>query len=321
MSSKSEYIDFYAGHPDISIFSSPWWLDATAGENNWDVILVYDNQKHIIASFPYVRIRGKFGSKEIGMPLLTQKMGPYILYNNQLSYTKKIGYEHRIYNEIIAQIPKFDFFSVCFDQDYKNWLPFHWNGFDCTPRYSYKLFDIKNTDAVFAGLDKVKRNYIKRARQNFTLRYDLPIDDFYDYFEDVVRKRGDKVNYSRALLTDIYKAVYEKNRGRVLYCTDNESGEIAAIQLIVWDNNAAYALVGIRSKKYNSSGSTEYLLFECIKYAANFVDVFDFEGGMLKGVEESYRKFGTQQTEYYNISKENRIIFPLLKKIKNKFCH
>lgn len=49
---------------------------------------------------------------------------------------------------------------------------------------------------------------------------------------------------------------------------------------------------------------------------------------MIKGVEESYRWYGTNQTEYYNISKINtpliilgRDAFAVLSCIKNKLKH
>lgn len=309
------YIDFYKKHPDICIFSAPWWLDAVVGVGNWDVIFVNDKNNNIIATFPYVKSKGRLGTTEIIMPHLTQKLGPYIVYDKNLSYTKRIGYEHKIYENIIAQLPKFDFFSINFDQNYKNWLPFYWAGFNCAPRYSYRLYNIKNINNIYSKISNSKRKYIDSGKQKFTLHYDLPANDFYDYFELVVSERGDKVNFSRKLFDDIYNAVYEQNSGRVLYCIDNETGKIAAVKFVIWDSKTAYALVGIRTKEFNNSCSYEFLTFECIKYASKYVSEYDFEGSMIKGVEEAYRLYGGTQIEYYNISKENRFLLPILKRL------
>lgn len=320
MTNKEQYIDFYAKHPDICVFSAPWWLDAVAGSKNWDVILIKDKGENIIASFPYAISSTQFNGMQLSMPQLTQKLGPYIVYGpNKMSEIKKIAFEHKIYNQIIELLPKFDLFLINFDQGYKNWLPFYWAGFQQTTRYSYRLSNLKDIDTIFSNFDKAKRQKVKRGMENFILCYDLSLDDFYNYFENVIHSRGGKVSYTKDLLSSIYRAVYEHNSGRVLYCRDKKTGEIGAIQLLVYDSTCCYCLEGIREKKFNTSGSTEYLLYECIKYASQFVDIFDFEGSMIKGVEESYRTYGAIQTEYYSISKENSKVLPLLRAIRDLF--
>lgn len=318
MTNREKYIEFYNQHPDICIFSSPWWLDSVAGKENWDVVLVQDKGENIIASFPYVVSYGKLHGKNLTMPQLTQKLGPYMVYgSNKMSEMKRIAFEHKVYNQIINMLPRFNWFSISFEQSYKNWLPFYWAGFQQTSRYSYRLSNLKDIDGIFAGFDKAKRQKVKRGIENFTLCYDLSLDDFYNYLEKVIVSRGEKVSYSKEVLSLIYNEVYEHNAGRVLYCKDKITGEIGAIQLLVYDSTVCYCLVGIRDKKFNSLGSTEFLFYECIKYASNFVDIFDFEGSMIKGVEESYRTYGAHQTEYYSITKENSKIKPLLRALRN----
>ena len=103
MSNKEKYTQFCAEHANIPIFSQPWWLDAVCPDS-WDVILIERNDS-IIASFPYFfhvikAAKGILKFSNVGMPPLTQKLGPYIIYNN-ITENKKIKYEHEIYNEII----------------------------------------------------------------------------------------------------------------------------------------------------------------------------------------------------------------------------
>jgi len=55
------------------------------------------------------------------MPPLTQKLGPYILYNsNKKTENKIIEYEHEIYNNIISELPKCDSLLINFDWKNKN---------------------------------------------------------------------------------------------------------------------------------------------------------------------------------------------------------
>lgn len=314
MTNKEKYCNFYKSHPDICVFSAPWWLDAVAGDA-WDLILIEEGGS-IIASFPYVYTKGKLGIKKIEMPQLTQKLGPYIVYKEKTSYSHKIEYEHDLYQKIIDALPVYDEFHINFDQYYKNWLSFYWRGFSQSTLYSYRLTEIKNYEIVFKNFAKYKRQKIKKGESLFTVKYDLPANDFYDYFLDAIKTRNDTVGFSFELFTSIYNAVYENHQGKVFYCIDSENN-IHAVAFIVWDQSVAYYLIGMRKPEYANSGGTEFLIYEMIKYVSQFVDVFDFEGSMIEGVEQSFRYFGTQQTEYYSISKVNNKLLKLYRALRS----
>jgi hypothetical protein len=99
------------------------------------------------------------------------------------------------------------------------------------------------------------------------------------------------------------------NAGTILYTVDSENVTHGAL-FVVWDNSAMYALTYSFPDKYRSSGVGDFLMFNAIKLAATVTKSFDFEGSMLEGVEQSYQRFGTEPSEYYQIS---RISCPLLK--------
>jgi hypothetical protein len=312
ISNKERYIQFCVDHPDIPIFSQPWWLDAVCPDS-WDVILIERNDK-IIASFPYHKVKTRKQITYIGMPPLTQKLGPYIVYDsNKNTENKKIGYEHEIYNEIIDKLPKYDIFTINFDWKYKNWLPFYWKGYRQTTRYTYILDNIKDHEYIYT---QYKIQKIQKAKKVLTFHTDLSKEIFYSYFSDVVKERGDTISFSRELFYQLCNMLYDHNAGRLFYCIDSEKN-IHAINLTIWDNECAYYLSAMRKKEYNTSGGTEFLVDETIKYVSQFVNRFDFEGSMIKGVEESYRYYGTRQTEYYNIYKCNNPIIRILRAIKD----
>ena len=314
MTNKERYREFYKSHPDICVFSAPWWLDAVAG-NAWDVILIEDSGS-IIASFPYVYTKRKLGIKKIEMPQLTQKLGPYFVYKENMSYSHKIKYEHSLYQKIIDNLPYYDEFHINFDQYYKNWLSFYWSGFSQSTLYSYRLTEIKDYETLFKNFANYKRQKIKKGKNLFTVKYDLLANDFYDYFLGAIKTRDVVIGFSFELFMSIYNAVYAANQGKVFYCIDS-ANNIHAVALIVWDNTTAYYLIGMRKPEYTNSGGTEFLIFEVIKYVSQFVDIFDFEGSMIKGVEEAYRYFGTQQTEYYSISKVNNKLLKLYRALRS----
>ena len=238
MNDKEKYLQFYKLHPDIPIFSSPWWLDAVCGKNGWDVIIIEKNGE-IYATFPYCKKICRFKSLHIIMPPVTQKLGPYFVYEkNMLSENKRISFEHEMYQAIIERLPKYKYFCLNFSQTYKNWLAFYWAGFQQTSFYSYQIKNIKDYESVKKGYTKSKRYEIPKARKNLIIKYDLPADVFFDYFESVIKSRNEIMHYSRDLFYSIYKAVYENNAGRVFYCED-KNGNIHAINLTVWDSKTA----------------------------------------------------------------------------------
>lgn len=87
----------------IPIFSQDWWLDAVCGEENWDVIII-EKGGIIVASMPYALVK-QWGFTVAGMPLLTQKLGPWIKYPDNQSYAKRLEYEKKIINKLIENIP------------------------------------------------------------------------------------------------------------------------------------------------------------------------------------------------------------------------
>jgi hypothetical protein len=311
LTNKERYVQFCAEHHDIPIFSQPWWLDAVCPEQ-WNVILIEDGDR-IVASFPYYKTKIRRIFTHIGMPSLTQKLGPYIVYDaNIITESKKIKYEHEIYNAIMDKLPKVDSISINFDWKYKNWLPFYWQGFKQTTRYTYIIDNLTDHDIIFKNYHSSKRKKINKAKDFLTLKEDLSKELFYDYFEKVIRKRDETVSFSKSLFYRIYDAIYKHQAGKAFYCVD-KGNNIHAIKLIVWDSESAYSFIGMRKKDFNVSGGTEFLTDQVIKYVSKFVRKFDFEGSMIKGVEESYRYYGTHQTEYYQISKCDN---PILRTIR-----
>ena len=145
MENKKRYILFCNEEINMPIFSIPWWLDAVCGPENWDVILV-EKGDEIVASFPYYIKKGKLGMTYITMPILTQKLGPYIKYPINQKYSSRLSYEKEVMLEIINRLPAFDYFNMHFDYRYLNWLPFYWRGFLQTTRYTYVIEDISDSE-------------------------------------------------------------------------------------------------------------------------------------------------------------------------------
>jgi hypothetical protein len=287
----------------IPIFSRDWWMDAVCEEENWDVILVKKGVQ-VVAALPYYFI--KRGKKiKICQPLLTQTNGVWIKYPDNQKLSKRLSYEKEILKEIIDSLEKLPIHSYNqnFKYNFTNWLPFYWRNYKQTTRYSYVISNITNAEEIFKNFDHAKRQNIRKAEKVVKVKYDLDYRKFYENHKMTLLDQNEIISYSYKLFSRIYNACYERNQGKVFYAED-ESNNIHAALFIIWDENSAYDLISTIDPKFRYSGASNLLVYEAIKYTSNYTKVFDFEGSMIENVENSFRQFGTEQKQYFNISKK-----------------
>lgn len=299
---KEKYRKLCREEPSIPVFSRDWWLDAACGEDNWQVMLIED-QGRIIASMPYF-IRYAMGTKILSQPRLTQKLGPWIRYENDMSYPGRLGYEIDVMNRLIDKLPAFDLFRQKFDYTVTNWLAFYWNGFRQQTAYTYVIDDISDPDQVFSTFSQLKKRDINKAEKRVEIRHDLPAEDFYRHHEYSLAQQKKRISYSFEHFRRLYEAGIKNNAGRTSYAVDGNDN-ITAAMYTVWDSNSAYHLIYSIDPRYRNSGSSSLLVYEMIRYLSGKTEKFDFEGSMIKNVEYSYRKFGTRQVPMFRICKIN----------------
>ncbi len=119
-----------------------------------------------------------------------------------------------------------------------------------------------------------------------------------------LRQQGATIGYSFEVFRRMYDAAYANNAGRTIYAIDAE-GNLHGALFNIWSGNVAYDLISTIDHRFRNSGAATLLVYEMIKYLSDKVKVYDFEGSMMEGVENSFRQFGTTQTPYMAISKDN----------------
>ena len=77
---------------------------------------------------------------------------------------------------------------------------------------------------------------------------------------------------------------------------------------LVFDRKSAYYLISTIDPEHMSSGSHTLLLKHAIEFCAGRTCKFDFEGSMIKGVENSHRHFGPIRKPYFRISRDLRVM-------------
>lgn len=298
---QMKYRALCAQEPSIPLFSQAWWLDSTAEKGAWDVALVFENDQ-IVASMPYV-IKRKFGFTIITQPSLTQHLGPW-LRPSAAKYSRQLGLQKKRIQDLLLQLPECDHFQQSWHWSLTNWLPAYWLGFQQTTRYTYIVSDLNDLDQVLSNFDGSYRNKIKKAEKIVTLKYDLPIDSFYEVNALTFNRQKIKMPYSVEFIRHHDQILAQMGKRKIFYAQDAE-GKIHSALYLTWDANSSYVHMVGEDPELRNSGAGILLIWEAMKYTKNELGLqrFDFEGSVMENVEPVRRDCGGVQTPYFTITK------------------
>ncbi len=293
------YRQFCHSEPNLPLFMQDWYLDAVCENGSWDAITIDRNGK-TIAVFPYFLKKKGFWHYII-MPKLCKFLGPYIIaeYRGNSEETK-------LYEALLLQLPaKLAIFLQDTNYTFENWLPFYWNGYQQTTRYSYLLDLLPDEQALYKGIDKNYRQKIKKASQLVTVTQTPDVAALFALVSASFKRQNAPPPYSYAFLEKLYQALTAHHACRMFFAKDIVTGQIHSAALLVWDQQAAYYLISGDEPSLRQSGSAVLLKWESILYAKQVLGlpIFDFEGSMIQRLEMGRRAFGAVQKPYFRIQK------------------
>lgn len=310
MTNKERYRLFCKQELDIPIFSKDWWMDAVCGEENWDVLLAKRNDE-IIASMPY-HVHKKSILKYISQPKLTQTNGIWIKYPQNQKYSSRLDYEKKVMFDIIKQIESLniDYFNQYFHHSITNWLPFYWNGFKQTTRYTYIIDKTKDLEGLYQSFSKSVRKNIKKAQDLLKIEYSEDIEEFYHINKMTFSRQNMPTPYSLDFIKRLDLACKSRGYRKIILAKDKDDNIHTAIY-VVWDQNAMYLLMSGSNPNYRDSNAKNLLVWEALKIASELDLDFDFEGSMIESISDYNRSFGAHLKPYFSISKTNSKLLKL----------
>lgn len=285
----------------VSLFQQPWWLRAVA-PRRWGVVEAWIGGD-LRARMPYV-VERRMGLTLLKMPPLTQTLGPWFAPSAG-KYVSRLGRQKELMNELVAQLPPFDHFHQNLHPSVTNWLPLYWRGFEQTTRYTYRLDDLSDEEAVWKGCSDVLRNQVRKAKKTVEVKTGLSIERFLDLHEATFRRQGLPLPYSRDLVRRLDRACAAQDARRIFHAEDAQ-GRVHAAVYVVFDDRCAYYLMSGSDAELRKSGALALLLWRAIRFAATVTKSFDFEGSMLEPVERFFRAFGAVQTPYFEVTGSSR---------------
>jgi hypothetical protein len=293
------YDEFVAKSPQGSVFAHRWWLDAVAPGRYQ--IFVARKGSQLDAVWPIVRSEVD-GEVHVHMPAITQKLGIMFAATDAKPVEAQSA-RQKYCADLIDQLGPTTTFFQNFHENFTDWLPFYWNGFTQTTRYTYVLEDISDSEVVWNGMRTNHRRVIRRAqRLGIQITDTLPLEDFLTLYHMTFSRQGVPPLADDDTIRRIDAAVLA-NAGRKIFAGVDANGNPHAAVYVVWADGTAYYLMGGSDPELRESGAQLLAFWEAIKFAKNVAKRFDFEGSMLPNIERNFRGFGTRQLSYFSIMK------------------
>lgn len=315
MGNKQNYIQLCSSERSIPIFSRSWWLDVVCGPENWDVALV-EKGGEVVAAMPYY-LKRRFGLTLLLQPPLTQTLGPW-LRPSSAKCAQALGLQKDLMNALIDQLPEYDLFNQNWHYSITNWLPFYWNGFQQTTKYTYILPDLYDIKQLWNNLQGNIRRDIRKAENRFELhvKEGLELGTFLNLNNMTFHRQGLELPYTIKQVSDLDNACND-HQCRKIWIAEDSDGLPHAGVYIVWDENSAYYLMGGGDPELRNSGATSLCMWHAIMHASNVTKRFDFEGSMIEPVERFFRGFGATQVPYFSVTKKPSILLRLREALFN----
>jgi hypothetical protein len=295
----STYDELVDRSPQGSIFARRWWLEAVAP--GMYEILEIKGKEGIQAAWPIVHRNGD-GAKHICMPALTQKFG--ILFAPSDARPAEVqARNQKLATELISKLGDAASFHQHFHENFTDWLPFYWQGFIQTTRYTYVLEDVSDLNVLWNNVRQKTKTEIRKAQKlGIHIKDDLDLAQF----SEVIRKTFARQNRN-PLASDEFvcrlDAACSKNAGRKIFAGVDSQGRVHAAVYVAWAGNTAYTLMGGGDPELRQTNAYRLVSWEAMIFASSIAKRFDFVGSMLPQVEPVFRGLGAKQVPYFSITK------------------
>lgn len=185
-----------------------------------------------------------------------------------------------------------------------NWLPFFWNGFKQTTRYTYIIDSGQSTEQIWDGTNANIRTDIRKAEKQVEIIEESEINRFLQLQHITYNQHGIKFPYPEEMLLRIDDECSKRGLRKILLAVDSQN-QVHAGAYLVWDKDCVYAILRGSDPKLRNSGANSLVLWKAIEFANREGKKFDFAGSWVESIERFARAFGAKQTPFFEISKIN----------------
>lgn len=280
----------YAHHEYLSFIDSEWEAYVVEDQQQWQMVFPFKQSK-------------KYGLKYYLQPKFTQFLGPvFATYSGKQS--KELQWKKHLLTELTKQLKK-DFHYVNFnchpDLDYT--LPFTWEKFRLTPKYTYQIaLRDRSLDDIESEFQKGKIQHKKAVSAGIRFVESDSATELIAMFNSLKQgaiphlKSEDYLAYGKAV-----EAAVEKGFCRIVEGRNDENELVGGMILYNYKGVCTYAF-SVAHPKYSKLSIGHALIWKCIQDAhKEGMDVLDFEGSMIPEIERLFRRFGAVPIPYMNV--------------------
>lgn len=288
-------------------------MDITCVKGDWDVILSEDGDNNLEGVLVF-HTRKYLGFRLILMPPQTAYSGIHIIYREKVKSHTINSFENTVTQKLLSKLPPHSLYYQQYGTQFTNALSHVWENYSTTTRYTY-LIDISNKseDQLWNQLKTKRRNSIRKVQP--LMRFEkIDFNRYWENCEKTFKTKNQSNPYNHKILNKIYNHYYPLNKCHIKACINVESNEVSAATFIVEDSQTSYYLSGYSRPNKNESGALSLLLWENIRTCKT--SLFDFEGSMIKPIEQFFRSFGGVLTPHFKVWKVNSPILKFIIKFK-----
>ncbi len=287
------------------------YLCATAPE--WKALVVSLNGEWQ-AVMPF-EVKKKYGFSYMLQPPFSQHGGICFRDKSWRKRYEEYSWKHQIGNLIAQPLKSYHWVLVNFSPNFDDPLPFHWAGFSLRTRITYEL-TLPDTPAdlyqYFAS--PLKRQIRKAEKQGLIFQSRCSNMDSLKSLVQINEETGNFVlgkhprrwEILRTLVTKMIDTPYSH-----VFQIKSKEGIVLAAGVYLVYRDKMYYLAGAYHPEGKSIGAMSFLMWKAMCKALEFhCKIFDFEGSMIKGIEQFFRKFGSYPKQYLQIHC-NRLPLPI----------
>ena len=255
-------------------YAYSWYLDIVSP--GWEALV--SNNYEFVMPLP---VKRKFGIPYVVQPILTQQLG--IFSSSEIT--------HDVIQLFIKKIPYYSYEINLNESNFNQ---------DITPLPNYVLNLTESYESIAKRYSKnTIRNILKTQKEGLSLRNDIKINDFIDFYNSVDRNF---ISINSAVLKKLLERAIEK-KAITLLAVNNKNNEIIAALCLFHTGNRLVYLLPISNDEGKKSSAMFMLVDYLIKSKAQSNLSLDFEGSLIEGIARFYKGFGAKNRPYFLVKR------------------
>jgi hypothetical protein len=279
---KIKYALLIASQKNIAVFQNPWWMDATAGNNNWDVWINEQSK----TAFVY-----HFKKKYFQKALLPAIVTPY-----QSNFSNNNFFYERINNFDFVEFNVKDCDAIDVEELRKN-------NFDYKLKHT-RIVDVKDVTTVYTNYKSSVKRQIQKAEKNLTVVENENLEVVYAVIEQVFQRQKKATPFSFLQLKKIDIAA-KQNNSRNFWIAYNSYQQPCAALYVVFDSTCCYCIIGGIATAHKDTGAMCLLYHKAIQFASTRCNEIDFCGSTIPSIDKFFSTFGAVKKNVLVINKYN----------------